>query len=90
MVEPREADGRTALKSRQFDIKEIGLVREVKGMVARIVGLPSCISGQLVTFSSGVLGMIMGYDLHEAHALILGDAAQIRTGEQPLNIISAI
>ncbi|MBI4227363.1 MAG: F0F1 ATP synthase subunit alpha [Candidatus Omnitrophica bacterium] len=70
------------LKQRQFDIKEIGLVREVKGMVARIVGLPSCISGQLVTFSSGVLGMIMGYDLHEAHALILGDAAEIRTGEQ--------
>jgi len=81
-VRPHDADGRAALKGRHLDIKEMGLVREVKGMVARIVGLPSCISGQLVTFSSGVLGMIMGYDLHEAHALILGDAADIRTGEQ--------
>jgi F-type H+-transporting ATPase subunit alpha len=51
-------------------------------MIARIVGLPSCISGQLVTFASEVRGMVVGFQPQEVQALILGDAAEIRTGEE--------
>ncbi len=69
-------------KARAFDVKEVGVVREVKGMIARVVGLPSCIGGQLVTFASEVEGMVVGYNLEEIQALILGDASQIKAGER--------
>ncbi|MBI3615041.1 MAG: F0F1 ATP synthase subunit alpha [Candidatus Omnitrophica bacterium] len=70
------------VKLRSFDVKEVGVVREVRGMIARIDGLPSCIDGQLVTFGSEIRGMVIGYEPKDVYALILGDAGQIKTGER--------
>ncbi len=69
---------------RAFDLREVGLVKEVTGgMLTRITGLPSCIGGQMVTFAvSEVRGMVVGYTSEEVHALVLGDASLIRTGEE--------
>lgn len=69
-------------KARPFDVKEVGIVREVKGTIARIVGLPSCIGGQLVTFSSEVQGMVVGFEPEEVEVMVLGEAQQIKVGER--------
>lgn len=66
-----------------FEVKEVGLVEEVReGILARIVGLPSCLLGQLVSFASLVQGMVVGCNPEEVHALLLGDASQVQPGEQ--------
>ena len=65
-----------------IDIKEEGAVLEVRRSIARIAGLPHCLNGQLVDFSGGLKGMIMGFKEEEALALILGQRADVRPGEK--------
>lgn len=72
----------TLKQIRSLDVKEVGTVQEVKGTVARVSGLPSCIGGQLVTFASDVPGMVIGYEPQEVHVLMLGDPTRVRAGEQ--------
>ena len=65
-----------------IDIKEEGAVLEVRRSIARIAGLPHCLNGQLVDFSGGLKGMIMGFKEEEALALILGQRADVLPGEK--------
>lgn len=65
-----------------LDVKELGTVREVRTSIARIGGLPSCLLGQLVTFSSGGRGMVIGFTDREVTALMLDKTAQVSTGDR--------
>ena len=65
-----------------IDIKEQGTVLEVKRSIVRITGLPHCLNGQLVDFSGGLKGMIMGFKEKEVLALILSAKQNIRPGEK--------
>lgn len=62
-------------------LKEIGEVREVKKSIVRIGGMENCLNGQAIKFSSGVKGIVMGFDEHRVLGLILGYEAKVRTGE---------
>jgi F-type H+-transporting ATPase subunit alpha len=65
-----------------IDIKEQGTVLEAKRSIVRIAGLPHCLNGQLVDFSGGLKGMIMGFKEEEALALILSAKQDVRPGEK--------
>ncbi len=67
-------------KPQAFEIKEIGTVTEVKKAVASIVGLPSCLYGQMVHFPHDLRGMVVGFDEEKVMALVLGDETQIKSG----------
>jgi len=66
-----------------FKIKltEKGTIKDIKKMIVRITGLPSCLNGQLVDFGGGNRGIIMGFDEEDVLALLLGDDSGIRLGQ---------
>jgi len=64
-----------------LDIREVGFVKEIKKGIARIEGLPNCIYGQLVQFSSGVKGMVIGFTKDEALLVIIGDENKVKVGD---------
>lgn len=64
-----------------LDIKEVGVVKEVKYGIAKAQGLPSCVYGQLVEFHSGVKGIVIGFNLHEVLVIVLGADNAISVGD---------
>ena len=64
-----------------LDIREVGVVKEVKQGVVKISGLPSCIFGQLIEFSRGAKGMVMGFSQAEVLAIVIGDDSSINMGD---------
>ena len=66
-----------------FKIKltETGTIKDIKKMIVRIAGLPSCLNGQLVDFGAGNKGIIMGFDEEDVLALLLGDDTGVRLGQ---------
>lgn len=64
-----------------LEIKEVGIVEEIKYGIIRTSGLPSCIYGQLVELSGGVKGMVIGFDPSEVSIIVLGDDRRISVGD---------
>ena len=66
-----------------FKIKfsETGIIKDIKKMIVRITGLPSCLNGQLVDFGGDNKGIIMGYDQEDVLALLLGEDTGVRLGQ---------
>ena len=65
----------------KMKLAEIGHVRDVKKIIARVTGLPSCLNGQLVDFGEGVRGIVMGFDREDVLVLVLGDETKLRMGK---------
>ncbi|MEI8013105.1 MAG: F0F1 ATP synthase subunit alpha [Candidatus Omnitrophota bacterium] len=63
-------------------LKEIGRVKSVRKIIARVTGLSSFMNGQLVTFSDGNRGLIAGFSAGEVLVLILGDESRVRIGQE--------
>ncbi len=61
---------------------EIGHVKSIRGCIAIVEGLHSCVSGQLVYIGMGTLATIVGFNQEEAHALILKENSHIKTGDE--------
>jgi F-type H+-transporting ATPase subunit alpha len=71
-----------ALAPFKMKFTETGVIKDIKKMIVRISGLPSCLNGQLVDFGEGNKGIIMGYDQEDVLALLLGDDSRIRLGQK--------
>lgn len=71
----------SALPLFTIKVSEQGRVKDIKGIIVRVDGLPSCLNGQLVDFGRGVRGIIMGFDEKDVLVLILGDHAKVRLGQ---------
>jgi len=65
----------------KIKISETGVIKDIKKMIVRITGLPSCLNGQLVDFGDGNKGIIMGYDQEDVLALLLGSDTGVRLGQ---------
>lgn len=65
----------------KIKISETGVIKDIKKMIVRITGLPSCLNGQLVDFGDGNKGIIMGFDQEDVLALLLGSDAGVRLGQ---------
>lgn len=65
----------------KIKLSETGTIKDIKKMIVRITGLPSCLNGQLVDFGGGNKGIIMGFDEEDVLALLLGDDTGVRLGQ---------
>jgi F-type H+-transporting ATPase subunit alpha len=63
------------------EIREVGFVKDVRRGIARVNGLPSCVYGQMVQFSQGIRGIVMGFNPHEVLVIVLGDEGNISVGD---------
>ncbi len=69
-----------------FEVKEVGTIEEVKKGILRLKGLRQCMYGQLIETSTGIKGMVIGFDKDASYVLILGDEEGIRVGDQVSSI----
>ncbi len=70
----------------KMKLAETGKVRDIKKIIARIEGLPSCLNGQIVDFGEGVRGIVMGFDEDDVRVLVLGDETKLRMGMEVTGI----
>src|SRR3990172_10483103 len=61
------------LESSLLETKEVGTIKEIKKAIASVVGLPSCLYGQMVHLPNDLKGMVIGFDEEEVMVLVLGD-----------------
>ncbi|MCX5696843.1 MAG: F0F1 ATP synthase subunit alpha [Candidatus Omnitrophica bacterium] len=69
------------LKISALEIREVGYVRDLRQGIAKIAGLPSCVYGQMVLFSKGTKGIVMGFNPQEVLVIILGDETSVSVGD---------
>jgi F-type H+/Na+-transporting ATPase subunit alpha len=61
---------------------EIGIVTETGDGIARVEGLHSCMTNELLEFEGGVLGIALNLDVREIGCVILVDAQHIEEGQE--------
>src|SRR4051812_12747088 len=61
--------------------EEVGTVAVAGDGIARVEGLPSAVTSELLEFEGGVLGVAQNLDVHEIGAVILGDYDKIEEGQ---------
>lgn len=69
----------------KFEVREVGQVESIRKFVVIAKGLPSCMNGQIVEFTNGVLGLVMGFTEDKVQILVLGDATSLRAGDEVHN-----
>jgi F-type H+/Na+-transporting ATPase subunit alpha len=62
--------------------EEVGVVTESGDGIARVEGLPSVMTNELLEFEGGVRGLALNLDAREVGVVILGDYAGIEEGQQ--------
>ena len=65
-----------------LDVSEIGTVLTVGDGIARIHGLHHVMSGEIIEFASGALGMAQNLDEDNVGAIILGEYRSIAEGDE--------
>lgn len=63
------------------DFSEAGTVTQVGDGIARVQGLYSAMSGELLEFANGVYGMVLNLDEDSIGAVIMGSDAGIKEGD---------
>ena len=61
--------------------EEVGVVAETGDGIARVEGLPSAMTNELLEFEGGVLGIALNLDVRDIGVVILGDASAIEEGQ---------
>jgi F-type H+-transporting ATPase subunit alpha len=61
--------------------EEVGVVTESGDGIARVEGLPSVMTNELLEFEGGVRGLALNLDIREVGVVILGDFAGIEEGQ---------
>ena len=65
-----------------LDVREVGTVLEVGDGIARVYGLSGVMSGEMVQFPSGVIGLAFNLEENSVGVIILGDYLQINEGDE--------
>ncbi|HUK99670.1 MAG TPA: F0F1 ATP synthase subunit alpha [Nitrospirota bacterium] len=63
------------------EVAEIGTVITVGDGIAKIFGLDNVMSGELLEFPGGVMGMALNLEEESVGAVLMGDDSQIREGD---------
>ena len=61
--------------------EEVGHVTETGDGIARVEGLHSAMTNELLEFEGGLLGLALNLDVREIGAVLLGDGAGIAEGQ---------
>jgi F-type H+-transporting ATPase subunit alpha len=62
--------------------EEVGRVLEVGDGIARVEGLHSAMTNELLEFEGGLLGLALNLDIREIGCVLLGDPSHIAEGQQ--------
>jgi len=62
--------------------EEVGRVTETGDGIARVEGLPSTMTNELLEFEGGVVGLALNLDVSEIGVVLLGDATHIEEGSE--------
>jgi F-type H+/Na+-transporting ATPase subunit alpha len=60
----------------------VGIVSEVGDGIARVEGLPSAMTNELLEFEGGLLGIALNLDVREIGVVLLGEYERIEEGQQ--------
>lgn len=73
---------RRAIESggRELELRETGTVLHVGGGIARLSGLPSVESEELIAFPDGVLGIAVNLEPEDVGVILLGDSEKLTAG----------
>ena len=66
----------------EIETSEVGRVLEVGDGIARVYGLSSAMSGEMVEFQNGVRGQVFNLEENSVGVIILGDYLDISEGDQ--------
>ncbi len=66
----------------KIELREVGVVREIRESIARVEGLPSVMNGQIVHFGHEGKGMVMGFSEKEVLVLMFGGKEKIKAGDE--------
>jgi len=62
--------------------EEVGIVSEAGDGIARVEGLPSAMTNELLKFEDGTLGIALNLDVREIGVVVLGEFSGIEEGQQ--------
>jgi F-type H+-transporting ATPase subunit alpha len=68
--------------SAQIDVREVGRVLEVGDGIAQVYGLSGVMSGEMVEFQSGPIGLAFNLEENSVGIIILGDYLSINEGDE--------
>ena len=68
--------------SAQIDVREVGRVLEVGDGIARVYGLSGVMSGEMVEFPNGTIGLAFNLEENSVGVIILGDYLEIAEGDE--------
>ena len=68
-----------------IEITETGEVVDIKSDVVTIKGMPGCVYGEIVEFSSGDSGLIIEFDSEKVRALLIGHGGNLKTGDKAIS-----
>jgi F-type H+-transporting ATPase subunit alpha len=63
------------------NVDEIGTVVEIGDGIAKVEGLPSAMTNELLKFEDGTLGIALNLDVREIGVVVMGDYAEIEEGQ---------
>jgi F-type H+/Na+-transporting ATPase subunit alpha len=75
-------EGIVASYDPQTERDEVGIVTETADGIARVEGLHSAMTNELLEFEGGLLGIALNLDVREIGCVILGDAQGIEEGQE--------
>ena len=67
--------------SSRLDFSEVGAVIQVGDGIARVTGLNSAMSGELLEFPNGTFGMALNLDEDSIGVVVMGSDADIKEGD---------
>jgi F-type H+-transporting ATPase subunit alpha len=65
-----------------IEVAEVGTVIQVSDGIARVHGLENAMSGELLEFSNGVVGLVLNLEESNVGVVILGRYTEIKEGDQ--------
>src|SRR5207247_5256858 len=66
----------------QIDVREVGRVLEVGDGIARVYGLSGVMSGEMVEFPTGTIGLAFNLEENSVGMIILDDYLEINEGDE--------
>ena len=66
----------------RIDVRQVGRVLEVGDGIARIHGLDEVMSGELVEFEEGTIGIALNLESTNVGAVLMGDGLMIQEGKK--------
>jgi F-type H+-transporting ATPase subunit alpha len=66
----------------RVQVDEVGTIMSLGDGIARVHGLDKVMAGELIEFPHGVAGLAMNLDEDQVGAVLLGDFAELREGQQ--------